>query len=321
MVGDVVPLSAEVEFGGFSEMQREAAHQSKIELVVARPGDVVWRGTRRIAEGVIVAATCGENRLLASWGNRVKKWTLSRNGLASGAGHDIRAGRSGASGCRRGSRSCRVVGCPGLAFAPLAVLAGDTREVRIEGCIARAVSGIGLAGGTGDCERRTGVRLIDAGERKSSHDRPLDRVLRKNRLAEWPCPNSRGDKVLRLVRRGDCPFDAVGRKGGGGMISKRAGGNGVAGPEGASVVDGTGPDVVGIHGQAMPCAHAQHRLESVVIGVADIAEVVGGCLERKRLEESCQGLRCGEVAQARAGDIIGRVRAIRRYCCGCGSRV
>src|ERR1035441_7527813 len=154
VVGDVVPLSAEIELGGFSEVKRETAHSSKIKLVVARSGEVVGRGTGCLAEGVVVATARGKNRLLAGGNDGVEKRTLSRNGLASRAGHYIGAGGGGASGCCRGSRCCRVVSCPGLAFAPFAVLARNTTpEVGIEGSSASAVSLIGLAGGAGKIGR------------------------------------------------------------------------------------------------------------------------------------------------------------------------
>jgi len=167
---------------------------------------------------------------------------------------------------------------------------------------------IGLSRGFGDGQRRASVMLPDAGELEAAKDRPLHGTAVKNGFAQRPVPNRGQHKVQLLVGGGDGALDAVHLPGLSGVIGKSSGRNSIAGAEGSAVVNDSRVGEVGVDGQTMICAHIGHGLQTVVVGVADVAEGVGYRLERVGLEERSQCLTRGVIRSTRASKTCERYR-------------
>ncbi len=113
---------------------------------------------------------------------------------------------------------------------------------------AGSLCGIGPAA-PGDGQRRAGVGLEDLRELEASEDRPLPGVAGEERLADRQVPDPGENNVLRLIAGGDAALDGI-------LLPRRAGAgegcrNGIAGTEGAAIVDRARPGVVGHEGHAM----------------------------------------------------------------------
>ena len=174
MVGDIVHLGAEVQPGGLAEVQREAANEGEVELVVAGAVDVVGSGTRGVAEDEV-------------WGGlkcpNIDE--LVRGGLSE------RAVR-------------RVEVCRSDALTPFAIDASLTAEVGIVGghagsCWRRegALSGVGWAARRRDGQRgRRGCSPV----RRTVGQR--HQVLRSARPGPGPDVRDRGRGDRRDLRPG-----------------------------------------------------------------------------------------------------------------------
>lgn len=139
MVGDVVHLCPEVEPGCFGKMQREAANESDVQIVVAGTVEVVRRCSRSVAEGIGGCDRCIEQRRLSGrWSYRGYERSRKRCGGAADTWGNIGDGAG--------------IGC-GNTLPPLSIDADWAGEGRVDCWRAGALSGVCLAGRGGDRQR------------------------------------------------------------------------------------------------------------------------------------------------------------------------
>ncbi len=138
---------------------------------------------------------------------------------------------------------------------------------------------VGPAVRCGDGQRRAGRDLEDLRELKAAKDGALPSIGGQDRPADGQVPDAGDDGVLRLIGGRDRAFDGV-------LLprlsaARERGGNCITSAEGASIVDGAGPGVVGHERQAVGRAHVGRDLQRVVVGVGGV---------RKKVRHAAEGI-------------------------------